>query len=197
MSQEPAATEERPLGKRIAIWGIGILAGVALFFIGAAFLPRWWSQRVGDQVDGSTAQGIGIGLFYGVVFTFLPLLVLWLVFRQRRPWKVWIAGAVGALILAAPNLLTLGIVIGRGNAAHAAERTLDVRAPYVRASSLIGAIVAAVAFAAMLYILKSRARSKQASRRLREELRTRDEADKAREAAAPTAEADAPDSAKE
>lgn len=186
MSTKPApspAAEDRPLGRRIIIWTVVAAVALIVFLLSAAFLPRWWAQRIGDQVDGSTAQGIGVGLFYGVVFTFLPALVLWLTFRRRRPWKMWAAGTAGALILAAPNLLTLGIVVGRGNAAHAGERTLDVNAPYFRGSSLIGVIVAGLAFLAMLYMLTSRRRNKDSSRRLKEELRVRDAADKAREAA--------------
>lgn len=175
----PAAPKrDRPWGRRIVIWGIGLLAAVVLFFVGAAYLPRWWAHRIGDQVDESTAQGVGVGLFYGIVFTFLPLLVLWLTFRRRRPWKVWAAGFVGAVILAAPNLLTLGIVIGTGSAAHAGERTLDVKAPYFRGSTLIGAILAAAAFLALQYILVSRRRGKRTEARLRDELKARDAAEK-------------------
>ena len=46
-----------------------IVAFIALYFIGGAALPRWWSHRIGDQVDGSLSAGIGLGLFYGFVFT--------------------------------------------------------------------------------------------------------------------------------
>ena len=163
-------------GRRFVIGGILLLVAVALFFIGAAYLPRWWSHRIGDQVGGSTASGIGLGLFYGSVFTFIPLLALWFAFRKRRPWKVWLLMLAGVIVLAAPNLLTLGIVLGTGNAAHAGERTLDVEGPYFRASSLIGAIGAAVVFAVLLYIVYTRRRGKRTEARLREELKTRDAA---------------------
>lgn len=171
-----ARPAERPSwGRRIVVGGVLLLVFVVLFFVGAAFLPRWWSHRIGDQVDGNTAQGIGVGLFYGAVFTLLPLLVLWLTFRRRRPWKVWLAGTIGALVLAAPNLLTLGIVVGTGNAAHAGERTLDVEAPSFRASTLIGALAAAALFAGAQWLLISRRRSRRAADTLRDELRARDE----------------------
>jgi MFS family permease len=163
-------------GRRIVIGGILLLVAVVLFFIGAAFLPRWWSHRIGDQVGGSTASGIGLGLFYGAVFTFIPLLALWFAFRKRRPWKVWLLMLAGVIVLAAPNLLTLGIVLGTGSAAHAGERTLDVEGPYFRASSLIGAIGAAVVFALLLYILYTRRRAKRTEARLRNELKARDAA---------------------
>ncbi len=163
-------------GRRIVIGGIVLLVAVVLFFVGAAFLPRWWSHRIGDQVGGSTASGIGLGLFYGSVFTFIPLLALWFAFRKRRPWKVWLLMLAGVIVLATPNLLTLGIVLGTGNAAHAGERTLDVEGPYFRASSLTGAIAAAVVFAVLLYVFYSRRRGKRTEARLREELKTRDAA---------------------
>lgn len=161
-------------GRRIVIGGILLLVAVVLFFIGAAFLPRWWSHRIGDQVGGSTASGIGLGLFYGSVFTFIPLLALWFAFRKRRPWKVWLLMLAGVIVLAAPNLLTLGIVVGTGNAAHAGERTLDVEGPYFRSSSLIGAIGAAIVFAVLQYILVTRRRGKRTEARLRDELKVRD-----------------------
>ncbi len=172
----PATPKDRHWVRRITIFAVLLVAGVILFFIGAAFLPRWWAHRIGDQVGQSTASGIGIGLFYGSVFTFLPLLVLWFGFRKRRPWKVWLGMVVGAAILAMPNLLTLGIVVGSGNAAHAGERTLDVEGPYFRASTLIGVIGAAVVVAVLMYIMLMRKRGKRTEKHLRSELRARDAA---------------------
>jgi Kef-type K+ transport system membrane component KefB len=172
----PETHREHHSMRRITIGAMLLLVAVILFFLGAAFLPRWWAHRVGDQVGQSTASGIGIGLFYGSVFTFLPLLVLWFGFRKRRSWKVRLGVLVGAAILAIPNLLTLGIVIGSGNAAHAGERTLDVEAPYFRASTLLGAIGAAVIVVVLWYILLMRRRGKRTEQHLRAELRTRDAA---------------------
>ena len=172
----PEAHKQGHAMRRVIVCAILLLVAVILFFLGAAFLPRWWAHRVGDQVSQSTASGIGIGLFYGSVFTFLPLLVLWVGVRKRRSWKVWLGMLVGAAILAMPNLLTLGIVIGSGNAAHAGERTLDVEAPYFRASTLIGAIGAVVIFSVLAYILLMRKRGKRTEQHLRDELRARDAA---------------------
>lgn len=188
MSDAPQAAERGPdsrpaadgapetnWSRRIVVGGALLLGAVVLFFLGAAFLPRWWSHRIGDQVAESTASGIGLGLFYGAVFTLLPLLVLWFAFRKRRRWRVWIAMLAVAVLVALPNLLTLGIVLGTGNAAHAGERTLDVKAPYFRASSLIGAIIAGVVVAVLFYILTTRRRSKRAEARLRDQLETRND----------------------
>jgi hypothetical protein len=132
----------------LAVAGFLILAG----FLGAAFIPRWWAHRIGDQVNGSIATGIIVGLFYGFLFTGLPLLMLSWTFRRRRSLKAWTIGFLLAIVLALPNLFTLGIVLGSGNAAHAGERTLDVDAPGFRGACLAGAIVAVVAFALYEYI---------------------------------------------
>ncbi len=182
-----AEPKERHWGRRLVIGGLLVLTAVVVFVIGAAFLPRWWAHRIGDQVNQSTASGIGIGLFYGSVFTFVPLVMLWLGFRRRRSWKVWLGVTVGAALIAIPNLLTLGIVVGSGDAAHAGERTLDVEAPYFRASTLIGAIGAAVIVLVLMYILWMRRRGKRTERHLRDELRARDAAQATAERDASTA----------
>lgn len=172
--------QARPsIRNRLLLWG-GVLLGIIVaYFIAATTLPRWWSHRVGDQVDGSLSAGIGLGLFYGFVFTFIPLMILTFAIRRRRSWKArgWIAAV--ALVLAIPNLLTLGIVLGTNSAAHAGERTLDVDAPNFRASSLVGAIVAVIAVIGVRYLMHSRARAKGRESELRDELKVRDEAAKA------------------
>ena len=138
---------------------IGVIVAallILLAFLGAAFLPRWWAHRVAHQVNGGMTTGIILGLFYGFVFTIVPLYIALRAFRKRRPWKMWTGLTALAVLLAGPNLLTLGIVIGSGKAAHAGERTLDVDAPGFRGASLAGAIVAALTLAAVEYLLVSR-----------------------------------------
>jgi len=49
---------------------------VALFLIASAFLPRQWALVIGRQVDGNIGQGTLWGLFYGFLFTLLPVLVI-------------------------------------------------------------------------------------------------------------------------
>jgi len=170
---QQGAAPERRRGSR-AVFVIAALAVVILLgFVGAAFLPRWWSHFIGDQVGGSIATGVALGLVYGFVFTGLPLVLLRWAFRRRRSWRVWLGAVLVAVLLAAPNLLTLGIVAGSGNAAHAGERTLDVQAPGFRTSSLVGAIGLAGAFVFAEYLLYSRRRSRRRAKRLDEELRTR------------------------
>jgi MFS family permease len=175
----PAAPEtprRTPWRRNLILLAVALAVIVLAYFIGGAVLPRWWAHRIGDQVDGSMLAGIGLGLFYGFVFTFLPLWVLWLAVRRKRSWRFRAWVALAALVLAIPNLLTLGIVVGNGSAAHAGERTLDVEAPDFRASTLVGAVVAAVAVVAVRYLLASRRRSRAREKSLRDELKARDEA---------------------
>ena len=142
--------------------------------VGAAFLPRWWAHRVGAQAGANFTAGIALGLFYGFVFTLLPYVTLRWAFDRRRPLKRWAIATGVALLLALPNLLTLGIVLGSSKAAHAGERTLDVDAPGFRASTLAGAIAAVVASIAIEYLFTSRRRAKRRIGSLRAELTSRD-----------------------
>ena len=156
---EPVERESGPNWGRRALWLV--VALVVLFVAGliaSATVPRWWAHRVGDQVDGSITQGTLVGLFYGFVFTFLPLVILLLVLRWRRTTRAVVVAVVLAVILALPNLMTLGIVIGRGNAAHAGDRVLDVEAPAFRGGTLAGAILAVLLVGFVAYLVVSRRR---------------------------------------
>ena len=73
-------------------------------------------------------------------------------------------GIAFAVLLAIPNLLTLGIVLGVGNAAHAGDRILDVEAPAFRGASLAGALIAVGLAASSLSHDVSRARARDAER---------------------------------
>jgi len=153
------------------MWAGGMLVVLVLaVIVASATVPRWWAHRVGDQVDGSITQGTTLGLVYGFVFTFLPIVAIVLILRWRRTWKTILAAVLIGVVLALPNLMTLSIVVGRGNAAHAGDRTLDVDAPAFRGASLVGAIVAGLllVFIGWLMVFRDRAHSK--ARRARKDL---------------------------
>jgi hypothetical protein len=164
-------TESRTNWGRRAFWAAVVVVAVLLGgLIASATVPRWWAQRVGDQVNGSITQGTLLGLFYGFVFTLLPIAVLLLILRWRTTWR-WVVFALAlAVILALPNLMTLGIVLGRGNAAHAGDRILDVEAPAFRGGTLAGALLAFVLVGFVAYLIVSRGRAWSGERRVREEL---------------------------
>ena len=65
---------------------------------------------------------------------------------------------VVAIVLALPNLMTLGIVLGRGNAAHAGDRILDVEAPAFRGGTLGGALLAGALVGLIAWLAASRRR---------------------------------------
>ena len=139
-----------------------LLVALAVWF-SISVLPRWWSQRVGDQVNGELTTGAILGFMYGFFAMLLPLVVLALVLRYwRKSWKAWVIGGLIALLLASPNLITLGIAVGPGDAAHAADRTLDVEAPYFRGGMVIGAGAALVLATYFGWVMVSRGRSRTA-----------------------------------
>ncbi len=164
------------IARRIVI-GAGIAAAVVvLYLIGAAVIPRWWAQRVADVVDGRLTVGALFGLFIGIVFTVVPLLAAWAVIKwrtQRRTWKGWLGWLVVIAIGAAPNLMTLGIVTGNSNAAHAGDRILDVDGPGFRVWTFVGVLAGIVAVVGVIYLARSRRTSRRRETELRDELHTR------------------------
>ncbi len=181
MADEGASSDPLPnQGMNVKTKGMIAVGGAVATFLAwlfaAAALPRWWSHRIGDAVDGGTAWGGVLGALVGFLFTLIPLGVLRLVFRRHRAWKKRGLIALGALVLAAPNLMTLGIVMGNGSGAHAGERTLDVEGPGFRGGSLVGALLAVLAAAGLWWLLRSRRTSRRDVGRLRDEIRSRDDA---------------------
>lgn len=161
----------------IVIVGLAYIA----YLLAAAYFPRWWAHRVGDQVDGAFSRGTMWGLFYGFVFSVIPLLLL---AQVRRPFFSWTWRAIVAIVaiaLAAPNWLTLSVVAGNSNAAHAGERIFDVEAPGFRAATLIGVVVGAllaIAITAAGMRLRGRRNEVKRLRGERDELRrSREEPD--------------------
>jgi glucan phosphoethanolaminetransferase (alkaline phosphatase superfamily) len=150
--------------RRLLVVAAIVVAVVVGVLIASATVPRWWAHQVGDQVDGSITQGILVGLFYGFLFTLLPLAILATVLLWRRRMR-WLAAAfILALLAATPNLMTLGIVLGSGNAAHAGERTLDVEAPAFRWASFAGAVAAVAVVIYITYLTVSRRRARAGER---------------------------------
>ena len=158
---------------------------VAAYVFAVSVLPRWWSHQVGDQVDGDLTTGGLLGFMYGFLATFLPLLVIGVVWRFRRHsvWA-WIVAVALALVLAAPNLITLAISIGNGSAAHAADRTLDVEAPWFRGGMVVGVAVGALLAFYIAYAAASRTRARRSARAARETLEAERSAREERAAAA-------------
>jgi len=158
------------------------LAYVA-YAVSAAFFPRWWAQRVADQVDGRLSAGTLWGLFYGFVFTFVPLLVLAQMRRRFLNWTWRFIVLAIAVLLAVPNWLTLAVVAGNSKAAHAGERIFDVDAPGFRVATAFGAVGGA-AVALLLVALSMRlSRRRHQVKDLKGKLSEREQAERDREEA--------------
>ncbi|MGW6692713.1 hypothetical protein ACWF62_02915 [Rhodococcus sp. NPDC054953] len=164
---------------RKTIWGLVLVVVlVVTYFVLAAFLPRWWAQQAGSLAAASMTRGILWGLTFGFVCTLVPLALFAAAWRSRR-WRyakvTVVAALVAALLIAAPNLLTLSVVVGTNSAAHAGERILDVDAPGFRGATLVGVVVGALVFGVLVWLtLRYRRRGDQLSR-LREDARQREE----------------------
>ena len=168
---EAAARAASPLKRRVILGGVGLVLLVIGYFVAAAFLPRWWSHRVGSQSDGKFHLGIWWGLFYGILFTVVPLIVARQALRRRFDWKWKVGIIVGALVLAAPNLMTLGIVLGNGKGSHAGQRTLDDQAPGFRGATLTGVLIGAALTIGLQYVLTSRRNRGRELKNMRDESR--------------------------
>ena len=156
----------------LAIVVLGVV--YVTYLVSAAFFPRWWAQRVADQVDGSMARGTMWGLFYGFVFTAIPVLVLVQARRRFLSWTWRGIVVLVAIVLAVPNWLTLAVVVANSSAAHAGERIVDVDAPGFRGATVIGAVVGALvalAITAAGIRLKGRRNEVKRLRGERDELR--------------------------
>jgi MFS family permease len=162
--------------RRVILAASGVVAAVVAYVFATSFLPRWWAHRVGNRVDDSFTAGVLTGLLLGAVLTLAALWVARLAVRRNRSWRARGLLALAALAVAGPNLTTLGIVLGRGNAAHAGERTLDVQAPGFRGATLVGAVGGVAAFVGLQYLLASRRSRRHEIDRLRGQLRSRDAA---------------------
>ncbi|SDU28219.1 DUF5336 domain-containing protein [Gordonia westfalica] len=164
-SLKPTAAERANTIVKKAVVGLIIAALLVItYFILEAFLPRWWAGQIGNRVNGSMVSGVWTGLVLGVLCTFVPLLLFTLAFLSRSRMRnvPAIAFAVAGVIVAIPNLLTLSVVAGGGNGAHAGERIFDVDAPGFRAATAWGVIIGvALAIAVGWFIWRYRRRGRQ------------------------------------
>jgi hypothetical protein len=131
---------------RIILAVVAFLVVVIAYFALAAVLPVWWANVIRHQVQGNLGAGILVGMFYGFVFTFVPLLVAWQATRKaiRWPWKI--ALVLLAVVLATPNLLTAAIMISNSTAAHNGQRILGTEATWFPLWTQISAVAAVAIF---------------------------------------------------
>ena len=137
-------------GDKIVVVLVLAVTALLTYLVLVADLPRWWAETVRSQVGGQIEAGIPLGMFYGFVFTFVPLLVAWQATHRRTAWPLRLVIVLVAVALAMPNLLTLAIVTGTSEGARNAQRILGTDAPGFTVWSGAAAIAGAVAFLVLL-----------------------------------------------
>lgn len=145
MESDASRGSGRPWLRYAVLMLVLAMAVMACWLLAVTIVPRTWAQWLGDRIDGRITVGTAYGLSLGFVFTLVPLVVARQALRDLA-WKVR-AGILGvAVLLATPNLMTLGIAIGKGSGAHAGDRILDVDGPGFRVATTLGALGALVVF---------------------------------------------------
>lgn len=162
--------------RRLVVALVLVVVAVIVWRVLAAAVPRWWAQRVADQVDGRMTAGVFWGLFYGFVFSFLPVLLAWQARRAFFRWPLKIAVVVAAFAAAAPNWLTLSISLGENSASDAGWIALVSRAPGFQWATLFGAIAGVALALALIVTLAGARRRKAQITRLEGRLAQRDAA---------------------
>ncbi|RLV55010.1 hypothetical protein D9V41_13000 [Aeromicrobium phragmitis] len=167
-----------PWVRRVVLLLVLVALGYLAYLIAAEFFPRWWAEQIAGLVGGSTATGVLWGLFLGAVFTAVPLLVLPLVLRPR--WPVRIAVVVAAVVLAAPNWLTLSVAVGGNDSARDGRALLAQDGPGFLTGSWIGALIGVVLSVALISWRVGAKRRRARMRHLQEDLASREEVDRLR-----------------
>lgn len=134
---------------------IGAVAGVVLvigYVIASVTVPLMWANSIRDQIGGQLGNSIPLGMFYGFVFTFVPILVAWQAHRGKLNKWVRVSLVVLGILLLIPNLLTLGVLYGNTNSAA------DARSIWANSANWFGTwsqvfMVAGVVCAVALIVL--------------------------------------------
>ena len=85
---------------------------VVIYLIASVTVPLMWANTIRDQVAGQLGNSIPIGMFYGFVFTFFPILIAWQAHRRKLSGWVRISLASIGILLMIPNVLTLSVIYG-------------------------------------------------------------------------------------
>lgn len=163
-----------PWRRRVILGVLLVVIAVVGYFVATSFLLRWWANRVAALAHGAFRWGVWWGLVFGVACTMIAVLVARQAVWQQVGWKAkaWIL--VAALLLAGPNLMTLGIVLGNGSGARDGQRRLDADGPGFRGATLVGVIVGAVLLVALEFLLAGRRRRRRELTQLRVDKKIRD-----------------------
>lgn len=162
---------------RLILWLAAVVVGVVLVVIAAAYLPGWWARQVADVVAGNRTAGILGGIAVSAAFAVIPLLMLRSAARRGLGLRERLVRAGLGVLLAVPNLLTLGVVTGSGQDGPVARAVLDARGPGFRGGSLTGSVAGILLLVTGGILLAGRRRRLHELHDLRTQLRLRDAAD--------------------
>lgn len=104
---------------KLPVWLFRTILGVIIaavlvvaYLIASVTVPLIWAKSIGNQVGNQLGNSIPLGMFYGFVFSFIPVLVAWQAHHRKLNKWVRIALVALGIALTIPNLLTLGVLYG-------------------------------------------------------------------------------------
>jgi hypothetical protein len=141
---------------RTAVAAVLVTTLTILYAACAAGTGRWWAGFVTHAVNAEPATGAILGFCFGAVFTLVPATLAWVLTRGLMPWTIRAPWLAAAAVLTTPNMMTLGVTLGRTPTAADARRTLDTAAPMFRGATLAGTAAALLTVGAMMIALRIR-----------------------------------------
>ncbi|WP_236581194.1 DUF4190 domain-containing protein [Rhodococcus sp. T7] len=128
--------------------GVGATVVAVMVFLALVFqfTARLWAQNVAGFTNGESATAVMCGVCIGAVCTLVALfsaLIGSLSWQRRGGPAVAVLALLLAFTISLPNIMTLTIVLGTGNASRAGVRILDMDAPGFLAAWKGAAIVGA------------------------------------------------------
>lgn len=124
---------------KLPVWLFRTILGVIIaavlvvaYLIASVTVPLIWAKSIGNQIGNQLGNSIPLGMFYGFVFSFAPVLVAWQAHHRKLSKWVRISLVVLGVILTVPNLLTLGVLFGT------TQTAADARSIWANAANWFG-----------------------------------------------------------
>lgn len=164
---------------KVIIGLVGLVVFGILYILAVTVVPRSWANFITGITQNSFTTSILLGAVLGIVFSLIPILVFMAGLRMRKTWKGVVGSFVAALVVALPNIITIGIAVnGRPDgksSADAAWRTLDQKAPWFIGSTWVGIAIGAGIGIWIAWATTSRRRAKRKAAKLEAEKRALEE----------------------
>ncbi|MGO4385188.1 hypothetical protein [Specibacter sp. RAF43] len=97
---------------RTIVAAVAALVLIGGYLIASVTVPLFWANAIRDQVGGQLGNSIPLGMFYGFMFSFVPVVVAWPAHHKKLNNWVRLSVLVLAVLLTVPNLLTLAVLYG-------------------------------------------------------------------------------------